>query len=107
MYEYDAPLDLSFLYIIRDHLRTRSELFYAPRHPQDSPEVDLKRSVLEQITEKDILLHYPYQSIRPFLQMLSEAAVSYTHLDVYKRQHQDGCLKWVVTPPCGTDKNVP
>ena len=74
VYEYDAPLDLSFLYMIRDHLRTRSELFYAPRHPQDSPEVDLKSSVLEQIARKDILLHYPYQSIRPFLQMLSEAA---------------------------------
>ena len=74
VYEYDAPLDLSFLYMIRDYLRTRSELFYAPRHPQDSPEVDLKSSVLEQIARKDILLHYPYQSIRPFLQMLSEAA---------------------------------
>ena len=28
----------------------------------------------EQILEKDVLLHYPYQSIRPFLRMLSEAA---------------------------------
>ena len=36
--------------------------------------MDLKSSVLEQIARKDILLHYPYQSIRPFLQMLSEAA---------------------------------
>ena len=29
---------------------------------------------MEQILEKDVLLHYPYQSIRPFLRMLSEAA---------------------------------
>ena len=74
VYEYDSPLDLAFLYNIRDTLRSHSELFYAPRHPQDSPDVDLNRSVLEQISQKDILLHYPYQSIRPFLQMLSEAA---------------------------------
>lgn len=74
VYEYDSPLDLSFLYDIRDNLRSHSELFYAPRHPLDSPDIDLKESILEQIARKDVLLHYPYQSIRPFLQMLSEAA---------------------------------
>ena len=74
VYEYDSPLDLAFLYDIRDALRSHSELFYAPRHPQDSPDVDLSRSVLEQIAQGDIMLHYPYQSIRPFLKMLNEAA---------------------------------
>ena len=74
VFEYDSPLDLAFLYDIRDALRSHSELFYAPRHPQDSPDVDLSRSVLEQIAQGDIMLHYPYQSIRPFLKMLNEAA---------------------------------
>ncbi len=74
VYEYDSPLDLAFLYDIRDALRSHSELFYAPRHPQDSPDVDMSRSVLEQIAQGDIMLHYPYQSIRPFLKMLNEAA---------------------------------
>ncbi|HIW54852.1 MAG TPA: polyphosphate kinase 1 [Candidatus Ruthenibacterium merdigallinarum] len=74
VFEYDAPLDLAFLYEIRDELRGHGELFYAPRHPQDSPDVDLRRPICEQIAERDILLHYPYQSIRPFLQLLSEAA---------------------------------
>lgn len=74
VFEYDAPLDMSFLFKIQDELRNHSELFYAPRHPQKSPDLDLNRSILEQIAKKDVLLHYPYQSIRPFLQMLSEAA---------------------------------
>lgn len=74
VYEYDTPLDVSFLFGIEDHLRSHAELFYAPRHPQASPDVDERRPVLEQAAEKDILLHYPYQSIRPFLRMLSEAA---------------------------------
>ena len=60
--------------LIRDQLRNRASLFYAPRFPQPSPDLDETRSILAQINEKDVLLHYPYQSIRPFLRMLSEAA---------------------------------
>lgn len=74
VFEYDSPLDLDFLGQARDSLRAHSELFYAPRHPQDSPDVDPDRPMMDQIAEKDILLHYPYQSIRPFLRMLAEAA---------------------------------
>lgn len=74
VYEYDTPLDISFLYGIQDTLRSHAELFYAPRHPQATPDIADNRPVIEQILEKDVLLHYPYQSIRPFLRMLSEAA---------------------------------
>lgn len=74
VFEYDTPLDVSFLFGIQDHLRSHAELFYAPRHPQASPDLDVHRPILDQVTEKDVLLHYPYQSIQPFLRMLSEAA---------------------------------
>lgn len=74
VYEYDTPLDVSFLFRIEDTLRSHAELFYAPRHPQQTPDIMEGRPVIEQVLEKDVLLHYPYQSIRPFLRMLSEAA---------------------------------
>ncbi len=74
VYEYDTPLDVSFLFGIEDHLRSHAELFYAPRHPQKTPDIDMNRPIMDQIAEKDVLLHYPYQSIRPFLNMLTEAA---------------------------------
>ncbi len=74
VYEYDTPLDVSFLFEINDTLRSHAELFYAPRHPQSSPDVREDRPVMAQVMEGDILLHYPYQSIRPFLRMLQEAA---------------------------------
>ena len=32
------------------------------------------RSIIEQIKEEDKLLSYPYESIRPFLRLLTEAA---------------------------------
>ncbi len=74
VYEYDTPLDVSFLFGIQDNLRSHAELFYAPRHPQKTPDLDIGRPILDQVAEKDVLLHYPYQSIRPFLNMLTQAA---------------------------------
>ncbi len=74
VYEYDTPLDVSFLFGIQDGLRSHAELFYAPRHPQKTPDLDMNRPIVEQIAGKDVLLHYPYQSIRPFLNMLTQAA---------------------------------
>jgi len=74
VYEYDAPMDVSFLFGIEDTLRSHAELFYAPRHPQKSPDIDENKPIMDQILQKDVLLHYPYQSIRPFLRMLTQAA---------------------------------
>ena len=74
VFEYDSPLDMAFLGDLSDRLRGSAELFYAPRHPQATPDLTDSRPVLDQVMERDVLLHYPYQSIRPFLRMLSEAA---------------------------------
>lgn len=74
VYEYDSPMDLGFLFGIEDALRSHAELFYAPRHPQKSPDIDENKPIMDQIAKKDVLLHYPYQSIRPFLTMLTQAA---------------------------------
>lgn len=70
----EAPLDVSFVFQIQDLLRMNTELFYEKRVPQKSPDFRDGRSIIEQIKEKDKLLSYPYESIRPFLRMLNEAA---------------------------------
>ena len=69
-----SPLDLSFVFKIEDILRGNTELFYEKKVPQPSPALDMNRAIIPQILEKDVLLSYPYESIRPFLQMLHEAA---------------------------------
>ena len=69
-----TPLDFSFLFGLEDVLRQRSELFYERRIPQKSPAFVNGRSILAQIREKDKLLSYPYESMKPFLEMLTEAA---------------------------------
>lgn len=74
VFEYDSPLDHSFLFQIEDQLRSHTDLFFAPRHPQPSPALDERKPIIPQILEEDKLIHYPYESIRPFLQLLHEAA---------------------------------
>lgn len=70
----DIPLDLSFVFQIQDGLRKRTELFYEKRIPQKSPMFNSHEPVLDQIAKKDRFLSYPYESIKPFLTMLHEAA---------------------------------
>ncbi|RHQ96127.1 polyphosphate kinase 1 [Peptoclostridium sp. AF21-18] len=69
-----SPLEFSFVRKIQDKLRNHSELFYEKRVPQKSPDISSKRSIIEQIEEKDKLLYYPYNSMKPFLDMLYEAS---------------------------------
>ena len=68
-----AALDLSFMGALRDILRDRMELFYPRRVPQNSPNVDALRPVAEQVRERDLMLTYPYESVRPLLRLLQEA----------------------------------
>ena len=74
VFRNNTPLDLSFLFQIQDILRQRTELFYDRRIPQKSPAFESGRSLLSQVKEGDKLLSYPYESMKPFLDMLQEAA---------------------------------
>lgn len=69
-----SPLDLSFLSQMQDTLRQRPELFYEKRFPQRSAQFRSGCSILQQIREKDKLLSYPFESMKPFLEFLQEAA---------------------------------
>ncbi|MGN0169767.1 MAG: polyphosphate kinase 1 [Lachnospiraceae bacterium] len=69
-----SPLDLSFLFQIQDILRQKTELFYPKRFPQRSSRFRPNCSILQQIREKDKLLSYPFESMKPFLDFLQEAA---------------------------------
>ena len=75
VFRMDSPMDLSFLFRIQDELRSHPELFYERRVPQNSPAFDRTQPILPQILQKDKLLSYPYESIKPFLTMLHEAAM--------------------------------
>lgn len=69
-----TPLDLSFVFKIQDILRRETDLFFEKRVPQRSPQFNEEIPIMDQIEKEDKLLSYPYESMRPFLKMLQEAA---------------------------------
>ncbi len=67
------PLNLTFMGALRDMLREKTELFYPRRVPQNSPNVDPALPMAEQVRRRDLMLSYPYESVRPMLRLLQEA----------------------------------
>lgn len=74
VFQSQTPLDLSFVFSIQDILRKESELFFERRVPQKSPQFNDEEFIMDQIAKKDKLLSYPYESMKPFLNLLQEAA---------------------------------
>lgn len=72
VFEYDTPLDLSFLYQFSDMLRSQENLFYKPFQPAKLKTASGR--VFDEALRHDILLHYPYDSFKTFLRLLHEAA---------------------------------
>lgn len=69
----ESPLELSFISRIQDDLRSKKELFFARRVPQNSAMLNEYEPVMPQIRNKDILLSYPYESMNPLINLLREA----------------------------------
>lgn len=71
-----GPLSMEYAYELdkRMHQRQKEHMLfssYAPKMPQD---VQSNESMFDQIKTRDRLLSFPYESIKPFLRLLDEAA---------------------------------
>ncbi|MBU2650790.1 MAG: polyphosphate kinase 1 [Bacteroidetes bacterium] len=53
----------------------RKDLRYPPSPPLPHPGLPPNRSIIETIREKDIMLHYPYQSFQYIIDLLREASI--------------------------------
>lgn len=68
-----TPLDLSFVHKLYDMCDDNS-LKYDKVIPQKSDSLSESKSISAQVKRRDVLLSYPYESIKPFIQLLNEAA---------------------------------
>lgn len=77
MYISLFPLSLKLVCSLSDRLSPvqREQLLYPEFVPQATAALVPGESILKQIQRRDVLLHYPYESMDPFLQMLREAAI--------------------------------
>lgn len=73
VYYINGPLDLTFLmkvYGLEGFDNLRVEKFV----PQPVPEINENENLFEQIAKKDILLFHPYQTFKPVIDFVSQAA---------------------------------
>lgn len=75
IFRLKTPLDLSFVYTLRGRLEDNLPLlFFGRADPQPSCEIVHNAPIIPQVQKRDIVLSYPFESIKPFLKMLNEAA---------------------------------
>ncbi|MDL2289658.1 polyphosphate kinase 1 [Clostridia bacterium OttesenSCG-928-F22] len=76
VYHTTNPLTMQYVYQLADKLKgtAHKNLLYTPFTPVFPPHLDRTKSMLRQIQREDLLLHFPYDSIEPFLLLLKEAA---------------------------------
>ncbi|MBQ7981303.1 MAG: polyphosphate kinase 1, partial [Oscillospiraceae bacterium] len=75
IFRLKTPLDLSFVYALRGRLEENLPLlFYGRADPQNSCELIHNAPIIPQVQKRDIILSYPFESIKPFLKMINEDA---------------------------------
>lgn len=76
VYVTSVPLDMGYAWGLDSMVKPElaRKLTPEPFAPTWPACLDKKRSIIEQVCEKDVLLMYPYESMDPFVNMLREAA---------------------------------
>lgn len=72
----ECPIDLSYLSNLNSYLPPNiiAKLSYTPFSPVIHPLVEKKKSVINYIEKKDLLLFYPFESMKPFLSLIKESS---------------------------------
>ena len=73
VFKINGPLDLTFLMKLYG-LEGKDELRYAPYRPQPVPELIGEDNIFDAIKKGDILLHHPYQTFQPVVDLIRQAA---------------------------------
>lgn len=84
VFQSKVPLDMSFVFSIQSYLKNTDQenLFYQRRTPRMTVQLDEKNPLILQIMKKDVLLSYPFESIKPFINLLNEAAKDDTVISI-------------------------
>lgn len=71
----NAPLDMNFIFDLESKLPSVADLVFSPLKPQQPITVNKLEPMHKQIQKRDIILHYPYESMEGVIRLLEESAV--------------------------------
>lgn len=96
-----SPMKISYIQDIKDKLSLslKMNLTYPKFKPHESNMIIENKNILEQIKQRDILLFYPYESMKPFLNMIKEAAndpdVVSIKICIYRLSHKSRLVEYL------------
>ena len=69
----ETPLDVTYCFTLENFLseNLKEKLTYTPFAPVQAVKTE---SMIEEVFKKDVLLHFPFESMKPFLQLIKEAS---------------------------------
>ena len=69
----ETPLDVTYCFTLENLIseNLKEKLTYTPFVPVQTVKTE---SMIEEVFKKDILLHFPFESMKPFLQLIKEAS---------------------------------
>ncbi|MDE6149737.1 MAG: polyphosphate kinase 1 [Ruminococcus sp.] len=100
-----APLDFSFVFPIFKKAENKKHLFFNPQQPQMSPAVMENVPMISQIDNGDIFLSYPYESMKPFIRLLEEAAADPTVVSIKMTLYRVAKNSKVIKALCAAAEN--
>ena len=69
----ETPLDVTYCFTLENLIseNLKEKLTYTPFAPVQAVKTE---SMIEEVFKKDVLLHFPFESMKPFLQLIKEAS---------------------------------
>lgn len=100
-FKCDSPLDTGFTWELEKLLR-KPEFFYTPFRPQYSR---IHRRVMDEAARRDILIAYPYESMKPLLELVHEAAEDESVLSIKIALYRIGAHSQITQNLCAAAEN--
>ncbi|HCC00652.1 MAG TPA: polyphosphate kinase 1 [Ruminococcaceae bacterium] len=102
-----APLDFGFISNLEDQINgeQRAKLMYYPLRPQWPGSLPQHGKMMDLIKQRDLLLSYPFESMRPLIELLREAAEDSRTVSIKMTLYRLGRQSQIVHNLCAAAEN--
>ncbi|MFT9076693.1 polyphosphate kinase 1 [Ethanoligenens sp.] len=101
-----SPLDFSFVGVLEKQIgaEQRAELVFSPLRPR-WPAGVVRSDLISQVLQRDILLSYPFESMRPLVELIREAAEDSKVVSIKMTLYRIGHQSQIVQNLCAAAEN--